>query len=475
MRHLIFAAAVLFNFSAHASLDAKGAAEEMQSLAKKHKVQLSDLGIYASVGEGENLKVLLDNNGSKMMIPASITKVATASAVLANFPPGHKFKTQIWTTGDVDKKGILKGNVYLKGGGDPSFVSENMWFLVNAFLRNDIKRVEGDIIVDDSLFDKMRYDISRQKERVDRAYDAPVGAMSFNWNSVNIFVRPGDKSGDDARVYIDPENEYIRLVTKAKTTSGSDNKLLADRKEDPKFDGDLLHVGGSIGKNNKEITVFKNITQPDLWSGYNLKSFLAQRNVTVTGAVKSGATPTTATLAAESESKAIEGIVADMNKFSNNYVAEMLTKNMGTMKKDKGVTLADGMVAIQEHMQALQIPKDQYHLESPSGLTRENRMSSFAMWKVLQHLRNDFRVQPEFLQSLPIAGIDGTLKKRMKGTNAERWVRAKTGYINNVVSLAGYAGLEDGTVITFSFIYNGATDEAMVRQYFDNLLKSLIK
>jgi D-alanyl-D-alanine carboxypeptidase/D-alanyl-D-alanine-endopeptidase (penicillin-binding protein 4) len=320
----------------------------------------------------------------------------------------------------------------------------------------------------------MRYDVSRQKERVERAYDAPVGAMSFNWNSINIFVRPS-KVGEEAKVYADPENDYIRLISKAKTVGGSDNKLLADRKEDPKFPGDLLHVGGSIGKNNKEITIFKNITQPDLWSGYNLKSFLAQRGVNVTGTVKNGAVPESATLAAEADSKAIESILADMNKFSNNYVAEMLTKNLGTAKKSKDVTLADGMAVINEHMQSLKIPKEQYVLESPSGLTRENKLSSYAMWMLLSHLRNDFRIQPEFLTSLPISGIDGTLKKRMKDSPAERWVRAKTGYINNVVSLAGYAGLEDGHVITFSFIYNGSTDEAKVRQFFDKLLISLLK
>lgn len=473
MRSLIFVAALMWCFSSEANFDAKNVEGELSSLAKKHGVQLKDLGMYASVGEGDGRKVVIDVNGQQTMIPASITKIATASAVLANFPPGYKFKTQLWTTGDV-KGGVLKGNVYLKGGGDPSFVSENMWFLVNAFLRADIKRIEGDIVVDDSLFDKMRYDISRQKERVDRAYDAPVGAMSFNWNSVNIFVRPG-KNGDEAKVTIDPENDYIRLVNKAKTIGGSDNKLLADRKEDSKFDGDIIHVGGGIGKNNKEIVIFKNIMQPDLWSGYNLKAFLAQRGVSVTGAIKTGVTADTATLAAEAESKAIEQILADMNKFSNNYVAEMLTKNLGTLKKQKAVTLADGMTVINEHMQSLQIPKEQMTLLSPSGLTRENKMSAFALWKVLQHLRNDFRVQPEFLTSLPIAGIDGTLKKRMKGSSAERWIRAKTGYINNVVSLAGYAGLEDGRVITFTFIYNGSTDEAKVRQFFDNLLISLLK
>ncbi|MNS85850.1 D-alanyl-D-alanine carboxypeptidase DacC precursor [compost metagenome] len=130
---------------------------------------------------------------------------------------------------------------------------------------------------------------------------------------------------------------------------------------------------------------------------------------------------------------------------------------------------------INDHMVSLQLPKDQYVIENPSGLTRDNRMSSFAMWKVLQHLRKDFQVQPEFLSSLPIAGIDGTLKRRMKDSQAERWVRAKTGSLNGVVSLAGYAGLQDGRVVTFSFIYNGSTDEAKIRAFFDQLLIYLVK
>ncbi len=473
MRFLILTTALMWMLNAHAGVDAKGAESELESLAKKQGVQLKDLSIYATTGEGESLKPVLDVNSKQTMIPASISKVVTASAVLANFPPGYKFKTQLLSSGDV-KNGVLKGSLYLKGGGDPSFVSENMWFLVNAFLRNQIKKVDGDIVVDDSLFDKMRYDVSRQKERVDRAYDAPVGAMSFNWNSANIFVRPG-QPGQEAKVYCDPENDYIRLVSKAKTTSGNENKLVADRKEDSKFDGDVIHVGGSIGKGYKEIAIFKNITQPDLWSGYNLKAFLAQRGIQVTGAIKTGVTPEKADVLAESESKAIEQILADMNKFSNNYVAEMLTKNLGSLRKSKGATLADGVVLINEHLKSLALPEDQYHIESPSGLTRENKMSSYAMWKVLQHLRNDFRVQPEFLTSLPIAGIDGTLKKRMNNSAAERWVRAKTGYINNVVSLAGYAGLEDGRVVTFSFVYNGSTDETKVRQFFDKVLIFLVK
>lgn len=464
---------VLFSLSAQAQDKFTGIEKEFSALAKKFGVNEKDMGLYATVGEGQDMKVLLDVNGKKVMIPASITKVATASAVLAHFPPGYRFKTQLLGDSEI-KNGVLKGNLYLKGGGDPSFVSENMWYLVNAFTRNKIKKVDGDIVVDDSLFDQIRFDGSRQKERVDRAYDAPVGAMSFNWNSVNIFVRANGK-GNGAEVFIDPENDYIRLVNKAKTVGGGGNNLIAERQDDSKFNGDVIRVGGSLGQDLKEVVVYKSVTQPDLWSGYNLKAFLAQRGVQIVGSVKSGQAPEKAQVLSESESKAIEQIVADMNKFSNNYVAEMLTKNLGAVKKPKGASLTDGVQVINEHMQSLGVPLDQYLFESPSGLTRQNKMSSFAMWKVLQHLRADFRVQPEFLTSLPIAGIDGTLKKRMKSSKAERWVRAKTGFLTNVVSLAGYAGLEDGRVVTFSFVYNGSTDETKVRTFFDNLLISFIK
>jgi D-alanyl-D-alanine carboxypeptidase/D-alanyl-D-alanine-endopeptidase (penicillin-binding protein 4) len=446
--------------------------EELNSLAKKHGAAMSDVGIYASIGEGDNLEVVLDNNGQRIMIPASITKVATASTVLAHFPPGYKFKTQIYSTGSI-QDGVLKGDLYLKGGGDPSFVSENLWFLVNVFTRTPIKKVEGNIIVDDSLFDKVRFDESRQKARVDRAYDAPVGAMSFNWNSVNLFVRPG-KVGGPAQVTVDPENDYVRLVNHAKTASSGGNKLIADRNEEKKFPGDMVLISGSISEKYPETAVFLSISQPDLWSGYNLKSFLSQRGITVTGTIKNGVLPDKADLRAESDSKSIEEILADMNKFSNNYVAEMLTKNLGSLKA-KPATLASGVAMINDHMVSLGLPKDQYVIENPSGLTRENRMSPFAMWKILQHLRQDFQVQPEFLASLPIAGIDGTLKKRMKESQAERWVRAKTGSLNGVVSLAGYAGLKDGRVITFTFIYNGSTDETKIRAFFDQLLIYLVK
>ncbi len=446
---------------------------EIEKIIKKSGVSDSDLGVYITTGEGENQDPIYELNSKKKMIPASISKIATASAVLEYFPPGYKYKTKLLTDGLIKEK-VLKGDLYLKGGGDPGFVSENMWFLVNMFVRNEVTKIEGDIVVDDTLFDLKRYDSSRQPERVDRAYDAPVGAMSFNWNSINIFVRPAGKSGSPAKVFLDPENEYVRLVNNTKTVAGGENSITASRVEDKNFGGDVIHVSGKIGKDAKEVVIFKNITKPDIWAGYNLKSFLMQRGIQVSGKVRAGNSSDKMILLAEAESKSIEMAVADMNKFSNNYVAEMLTKNLGTLKGTPG-SLDSGMEMVNVHLKKLGIPEEQVFMQNPSGLTRDNRMSAFAIWKIVSHLKNDFQVQPEFLTSLPIAGVDGTLKKRMKNTPGERWVRAKTGFLTNVVSLAGYAGRRDGRVFTFTFIFNGSKDEAAVRNLFDQMLVALLK
>ncbi len=470
MRYLFL---VVFLISGSPAFAEENFKSELQKLIKHLGVPEADLGLYVTLGEGENPEVVIDLNSRKKMIPASISKVATTSAVLEQFPPGYKFKTLLLSNGEVQGK-TLKGDLILKGGGDPSFVAENMWFLVNSFKRNEIQKVEGDIVVDDTLFDQKRYDSSRQPERVDRAYDAPVGAMSFNWNSVNIFVRPSGKKGEPAKVFLDPENDYVRLVNRATTTSGTESSIVASRVEDKNFVGDVIHVSGKIGLNSKEVVIYKNITQPDLWAGYNLKSFLAQRGILVTGKVRAGKTPEKAVVLAESESKSVEQSLQDMNKFSNNYIAEMLTKDLGALSGQPG-TLDGGMEMINTHLKKLGLPQDQYYFQNPSGLTRDNRISAFSMWKIIHHLINDFQVQPEFLTSLPIAGIDGTLKKRMKNSPGQRWVRAKTGFLTDVVSLAGYAGRRDGRVFTFTFIFNGTKDQAIVRSFFDQMLITLLK
>lgn len=466
LKKSLFALALTFLMTPASAVSADLGAEA-ESIIKRSKLKLDDFGIFV----GTDAKTpMIERNSSKQLIPASVTKLLTAGAVLEHFPPGTKFKTQLVSEAKIDK-GSLRGALYLKGAGDPSFVSETMWVLVNNFLRTGVKTVEGDIVVDDSLFDQQRFDDSRQSQRVDRAYDAPTGAMSFNWNSVNIYVRPG-KPGEKAEVYLDPENDYLRLTNKVKTVSGGTNEVIADRKENGS--GDLITVSGKIGAGSNEMVIYKNVMRPDLWSGSNLKSFLRQRGIEVKGRVRAATAPSSAKVLAEVESKPIEQILADMNKFSNNYVAEMLTKQLGTIKGAPG-TIEKGMDVIHDFLKSLGIPKNDFIVINPSGFTRDNRFSALTMWKVLASMQEHFQMAPEFISSLPIAGVDGTMKRRMKASNGERAVRAKTGLLNGVVSLAGYAGRKDGKVIPFVFLYNGNADDSHVRRTVDQILIKIIE
>lgn len=412
---------------------------------------------------------LIDLNGGKKFIPASVTKLFTALAVLENIPPGTKFTTQLMSVAKKEKD-VLKGDLYLVGGGDSGFVSESMWYLVNAFTREKIKTIDGDIIVDDSLFDNKRFDESRENYRVDRAYDAPVGAMSFNWNSVNIFIRPGSKSGDPALVLIDPENEYIQLHSEIKTSKTTDYSV--ERQHTPQGK-DLIRVKGRIAEGSKELVVYKSITDPNLWSGYNLKQFLKEKGIILKGKIKSGKAPVGARILAESPSRPIEHLLADMNKFSNNYVAEMLTKQLGVLKGVPG-SLPMGLDLIRDSVRGAGVTDDEFAIFNPSGLTRENQITPQALVKVLEKVRKDFRLYSEFVSSLPIAGIDGTLKNRMKNGKSFRWVRAKTGLLTGVVTLAGYIGLEDGEVMSFAFVYNGSKDGGQVRNQFDRFIAEVL-
>lgn len=465
MKKIIVFAAVffpLFSWSAAAPLNA-----EFEKIIRSKKLNPDQFSFFA----GKNSQqILADRTSGNAMIPASVTKLATASAFLHHYQPGTKLKTQL--LGPVPVDGRLQGNIVLKGGGDPSFVSETMWVLVNNFTRTGVKVIEGDILVDDTLFDQERFDSSRLKDRVDRAYDAPTGAMSFNWNSVNIVFRPGRKVGENGQVFLDPENSYMKFSGKITTVGGKKVALNADR--DEATDGDLIKVSGQIGIEVPEHIIFKNITKPDLWAGYNLKAFLSQRGIEVKGKVRAASAPSSAILLAEVESKPVEQMVADMNKFSNNYVAEMLTKHLGVLKKKPG-SIANGMEVIRDFLtDTVKIKSSEFTLTNPSGLTRDNRMSAKGLWQLLQFNRDQFKTMPEFFVSLPIAGVDGTLKKRMVGTRGERFVRAKTGLLNGVVSLAGYAGHTDGNIIPFVMFYNGNADESVVRQAMDQMAIQIV-
>ncbi|MBK9041376.1 MAG: D-alanyl-D-alanine carboxypeptidase/D-alanyl-D-alanine-endopeptidase [Bdellovibrionales bacterium] len=441
------------------------------SQSNLNKDELALVVMLHSEGKAEEI---LSINADQKFIPASVTKILTAAMALEKYPTGHRFVTEL-VSSKANEGPLLKGDLFLKGGGDPGFVSESMWALVNEFVRTGIKTIEGDLVVDDSRFDKERFDSGRDPERVDRAYDAPIGAMSFNWNSVNIYVRPGKKEGDKPFVYADPENEYIRLINEAHTSGPRSKKDLQVSRKPNGTKSDTIVVSGKIPVGGDEVVIYKGVLQPEIWSAFNLRSFLLSRGISVKGQVREGKIPSTGVVRlAKIESKPIGAIVTDMMKFSNNYVAEMLTKNLAAELVGIPGTMENGIKVLSDYMNEKGFKSDSFSLTSPSGLSRRNRVTAHQLLRILEDLRKNFTVFPEFVSSLPILGVDGTLKSRMKGSEAKGWVRAKTGMLTGTIGLSGYAGRADGGVITFVFLFNGSANKMDVaKRFFDSLIMEL--
>lgn len=440
---------------------------KLKNIIKKHRFNEQQLGLYVE----EEGKEIFNLNAARSMVPASLTKIVTGAAVLNAFPMNKKFETKILAKKNIEN-GTIKGDVCLKGGGDPSFVSEKMWYLVNELKRTGLSSVEGDLRVDATRFDDELFDSGRESVRVDRAFDAPISAASFNWNSVNIFIRPGDSAGAPAKVFLDPENDYLELENKTKTVSKKGVKSL-EASRVKAGDHDKIIVSGSISAGAPEAVIYKSISNPNLWMGMHLKEFLKQRGISLKGKVKSEACEKDSAVLAVSPSKNLNEILSDMLKFSNNFVAEMLAKNLGAENSQGPAKMKDGIEEIKKYLDSLGFKRTDYVLENVSGLTRDNRFTAKQLALVLNTIKNDFLIFPEFLSGLPIAGVDGTLKNRMKKGDQEM-VRAKTGYLDGVVGLAGYIGRKNDSPLVFVFMYNGDYDHGLAaRPLFDELIGQL--
>ena len=279
-------------------------------------------------------------NAEKQFIPASLVKIPLLSALYGIYPVSYTFKTTLLSSAEI-KDGVLLGDVILKGGGDSSFTSENMWNLVNTFSRTKVQSISGDLVVDESLYEKEPPFFSLSE----RSYSARSSSASFNWNSVSFRVRPAKHKRGAALVFIDPEeNNYLRVINKIKT--GSKNKIKIRRLSAySKTTKETFELKGEINQGEEELVFYRNITQPALWMGWNAKAFLSRRGIKVLGKLKSSASSEFCSkelcreLAVE-ESRPFPFYGWNLMKFSSNLTARMLAihipllegKSQGSLK-----------------------------------------------------------------------------------------------------------------------------------------------
>ena len=396
-------------------------------------------------------KTLYSVNSNRLFAPASNVKLLTTAMALKRLRPEYRFKTGLYATTPVGGE-TLRGDIFIKGFGDPNLVSEQMWLLVKELKNIPLRKVHGDIIADASFFDN-NLRVKTWKKGGVEAYNAPLGALSFNFNTVTVHINPGEKPGDRPVVVVDPNIEFIRVDNRARTVSKSKRSRLIVNRIDRGSHNEIT-ISGVVSVNHARETYYLNITRPAYYAASVFKEYLRQEGVEVTGKVRVGFVPEGAYEILSHSSMPLSLILRGLNKFSNNFVAEQILKTIGADIYGSPGTTLNGLRAMDEYMQSLKYKPEGFSILDGSGLSRQNRLSPDQIVSVFQDMYADLGVYPEFISALGVMGRDGNVLKRMNGHNSAERARVKTGTLNSVSALSGYFQSADGERFAFSILMN---------------------
>ena len=393
---------------------------------------------------------LYDRNAGLAQNPASNVKLVTTAAALALLGPEHRYVTRVYAERKRLSGHTIDGDLYLRGGGDPSLITADLYQLASDLRALGVTRVTGGLVLDTSLFDRDELPPGFDQKQELVAYRAPGGALSVNFGTYVVLARPGAKEGEPALAGIDPPVPSIHLDNHATTAAGARTKLQVS--VEPGDKGLAVKLGGTIGLEAEPPEYRYRSRAPAEHTAEVFKPVLQQRGVKLGKAtVRIAPVPEDAQRLAIVRSQPLSVLVRSVNKLSNNYMAEHILK---TLDPATPQTYAGGLARVYAWLKEIELP-GAVHMTNGSGLYDTNRVSASQFTHLLARVHRDFRIGGDYLASLPIAGADGTLRSRLQETVAERFVRAKTGTLDQVSALSGYAGAVGKPPIAFSILMSG--------------------
>jgi D-alanyl-D-alanine carboxypeptidase/D-alanyl-D-alanine-endopeptidase (penicillin-binding protein 4) len=413
---------------------------------------------------------------------ASNVKLFTSAAALALLGPEYRFKTALYGERDKDRSELK--SLYLRGYGDPTLSTEDLWRLTSELSARGIKKIKGDIFIDDTFFDEQRVAPAFEQKNEDRGYRAPQGAVSLNYNAVGVHVYPGLAEGQPARVLVDPPSPYFIISNETRTVQAGRTSLAVESQEEkdapPGREHTLIRVRGTIKLGDSGQDYSKRIAHPDLYAAWTLYELLTRRGIQVGGKPSRGTAPQTAQMIDFHYSQPLGVLVRDVNKRSNNFMAEMVLKGLGADSSGRPGSWQKGLQAVSRYLEGLGILPGKYQMQNGSGLYDSNRFTPAQVVTLLRAAYRDFRISADFVASLALAGADGTIFHRMSGSIAERYVRAKTGTLNGVSCLSGFAGAPLSAAasmrspLAFSVLINDHEDSAAAKRLQDSVVEALV-
>ena len=425
-------------------------------------------------------------NADRFFTPASNAKLVVATLALAKLGPLYQFRTTLESQGSLGTDGRLSGDLMLVGRGDPDLSNRRIPYagkperegptdkilaeMADAAVAKGLREVDGDIVGDDSYFPYDPYPAGWNVGDLFFAFGVPVSAIAFNDDTVSIEAQPGAHAGEPATITIDPaaaSNNLKYEVTTVEPGARSDFAVVRQPGED------FVLLRGTISVGRSPAKVELAMTDPAATAARALKQLLEARGVKVTGGIRAQHSPPPETTAggepilprgfeqppdpaplvlAEHLSSPLLESMRVMNKVSQNLHAELFLRTVGREKLGLGSTAA-GLKVERDFLREAGVADGDVVLSDGSGLSRDDLVTPRAIVALLQYaLRQPWG--KDFVSTLPIAGVDGTLEDRMRNSAASGMIEAKTGGIEHVRALSGYATTLRGEHLMFAIFCN---------------------
>jgi D-alanyl-D-alanine carboxypeptidase/D-alanyl-D-alanine-endopeptidase (penicillin-binding protein 4) len=407
--------------------------------------------IVRDVASGQSLVEL---NAGLARPPASTMKLLPTWAALDLLGPAYTWKTRAWADAPVIK-GVLKGNLYLQGGGDPLLTIERWWRFISDLRQTGLRVIEGDIVIDQTRFAPIHERPEDFDGKFWRTYNVLPDAMLVNWQSSDFTIRPSD-DGAGIDITILPFPEGLIVDNRVTLTTG-------------RCVGRNRRVGYTIAPTNPERVVVTGrlatscgpqtqrlaIMEPAQYAFGTFVTLWRQLGGEFKGGLLRAPTPPTARLLQTQESQPLAEIVRVTNKYSSNMMARSLVLAIAAEKSGTPATTAAGEAVIRDWLRSRGLEFPELVIGNGSGLSREARISGDSMARMLIGAWRS-RFAPEFLTSLSLGGLDGTLEKRFQNVNDPSRIRMKTGTLRDVSSIAGYVSGDSGKTYAVVIFVNHA-------------------
>ncbi|MDP9154715.1 MAG: D-alanyl-D-alanine carboxypeptidase/D-alanyl-D-alanine-endopeptidase [Pseudomonadota bacterium] len=440
----------------------------MAALARAH-VPLSSMSVVVQrIGAGGVPLVAL--NANVPMMPASTMKLVTTYSGLSLLGPDYRWKTTAYADGEVDANGILHGNLYIQGTGDPKLVPEELIDLVDQIRRNGISGIDGALVLDKRYFDPSTRDLPAFDADETAPYNVGPDPLLYAFKSLSFTLTPNPEGGVSIDVL--PQLAQLQIDNELRVTRGAcAGTLPAASPSVAQTSGGFVQASfiGDYPLRCGPRTI--NVAALD-HSTFFAGGFLAlwkQAGGTFAGVTREGPTPSSARLVGTHRSPVLSDIVRDINKFSNNVMARNLFLTIGAATGKPPATTQKSAAAITAFLHRSALPMSGLYLDNGSGLSREEHITAQSLADLLT-AANSSPVAQVFTESLPIAGVDGTMRNRLTNAGALGNAHIKTGTLRDVRAIAGYVGAANGESYVVVSMINDPRAEA-ARAAHDALLE----